>query len=391
MGERLYGLDWLRIGAFGLLIFYHIGMFFVSWDWHIKSSEPWEWLEPLMLALNPWRLSLLFLVSGVASAFLLAKTPAGAFAKSRTARLLIPLIAGMALFVPPQPWVELTVQHGYPKDYWAFWTTDYFRFHKLNGLDLPTWNHLWFVAYLWVYSLVLALVAALLPAGAKAGLTRFGTWALSGWRVLVVPILLLWGLRMTLRPIFPETHGLFDDWYNHASYGFVFATGLLLAHSAELRRTFVASRWPALGLAVVGYAGNLAFFFAYPDEGPDPSSLMLAIGRMALIVQAWGAIVALVGFALAWSPKDSPARRYLTEAVFPYYIAHQTIIVLVAFWMRPFGLGNTPMFAILVATTVIGCALFHEIARRSGPLRPLFGLKSTPFKKRSQAHPAAAH
>ena len=132
MGERLYGLDWLRIGAFGLLIFYHIGMFFVTWEWHIKSPVPVPSAEPLMLATSPWRLSLLFLVSGVASAYLLAKSSTGGFARSRTARLLIPLLAGMILFVPPQPWVELVVQHGYGHGFATFWVQDYFRLSLIH-------------------------------------------------------------------------------------------------------------------------------------------------------------------------------------------------------------------------------------------------------------------
>lgn len=375
MQGRLYGLDWLRIGAFGLLIFYHIGMFFVSWDWHIKSAVPVTWAEPLMLATNPWRLSLLFLVSGVASAYLLAKSRAGAFARSRTARLLVPLIAGMILFVPPQPWVELVVQHDYPESFATFWTRDYFRFGTLNGLDLPTWNHLWFVAYLWVYSLVLALLAVVLPGGVKAALLRGTEWTLGGWRMLLAPLLVLWALRIVLFPIFKETHGLFDDWYNHASYGLIFGIGLALAHSEKLRAAFVAMRWPALVLAMLGYAGFVAFYLAYPDGGPKPDAGMLALGRFVRTCEGWGAIVALVGFALRLPVRDSAARRYLTDAIFPYYIAHQTIIVLAAFWLRPFGIGNAAMFAILVATTAAGCALFYGLARRSGPLRPLFGLK----------------
>src|SRR5918997_3667595 len=95
--DRLYGLDWLRIGAFALLILYHIGMFFVPWDYHVKTAQPQEWLELPMLAVNPWRLSLLFVISGIASRMLLAKSRGAAgFAGTRSVRLLIPLLAGMA-------------------------------------------------------------------------------------------------------------------------------------------------------------------------------------------------------------------------------------------------------------------------------------------------------
>jgi len=68
--ERRPDLDWIRVGAFFLLILYHVGMFYVPWDWHVKSPRPVEWLQPVMHLTNPWRLTLLFLVSGAATRFL---------------------------------------------------------------------------------------------------------------------------------------------------------------------------------------------------------------------------------------------------------------------------------------------------------------------------------
>ena len=43
--EREYGLDWLRVFAFTVLIFYHSGMAFVTWDWHLKNPEQSTTLE----------------------------------------------------------------------------------------------------------------------------------------------------------------------------------------------------------------------------------------------------------------------------------------------------------------------------------------------------------
>lgn len=115
--DRHYGMDWLRIAAFALLIFYHVGMFFGPWGWHVKTAQPLDWVELPMLATNAWRLGLLFVVSGYASAALFAKRGAvGGFLANRSARLLVPLIAGMAVFVVPQPWVELVFKHGYSAD-----------------------------------------------------------------------------------------------------------------------------------------------------------------------------------------------------------------------------------------------------------------------------------
>src|ERR1700742_4282089 len=97
--ERRVDLDWVRIAAFGLLIFYHVGMLYISWGFHIKSAHRMTALEPLMLVVNPWRLALLFLVSGAATRFMWRKYAIGPLLLSRSIRLLIPLIFGMLVIV----------------------------------------------------------------------------------------------------------------------------------------------------------------------------------------------------------------------------------------------------------------------------------------------------
>jgi len=387
--ERLYGLDWLRIAAFGLLILYHIGMVFVPWNYHVKTAHPQEWLELPMLALNPWRLLLLFVISGFASRILLARTrAAGHFASMRSRRLLLPLLAGMALIVAPQPWAELRETAGYPHTFWHFWTRDYFEFGDSTGLILPTWNHLWFVAYLWLYTMVLAALARL-PEPARARLQGGFDRTFAGLRLVLLPILFLWLARIILFPAFGETHALFDDPYAHAIYGAGFFFGVGLAGSAGMR-SLVASAWkPALLLGLAGYVVIVALDLTIAGEsGP----LELLVARLARSVQAWGIIVGLLGFAILHLHRDGPARRYMTEAIFPWYIVHQTIIVLVGHGLRPLGLGAAAEFAIILAATLAGCAATYEIARRISWLRPWFGLRPVDRSEaaRGQASTAGA-
>ena len=54
------------------------------------------------------------------------------------------------------------------------------------------------------------------------------------------------------------------------------------------------------------------------------------------------------------------------------------IIVLAGLWLAPLGLGAGTEFAIILAATLVGCALFYEGGRRIGWLRPLIGLKPQP-------------
>ncbi|MGH8050651.1 MAG: acyltransferase family protein, partial [Arenimonas sp.] len=107
--DRRYDLDWLRILAFGLLIFYHIGMLYVAnWGFHYKSQYLSQPLEGLMLLVNPWRMSLLWIISGISIRFVLQKVSAYRFVTTRSLRLLLPLLFGILVVVPPQLFVEMT-------------------------------------------------------------------------------------------------------------------------------------------------------------------------------------------------------------------------------------------------------------------------------------------
>jgi glucans biosynthesis protein C len=371
---RQYGLDWLRIGAFALLILYHIGMYFVPWGWHVKAATTVEWAVWPMMAVNPWRLMLLFVISGVVSRALLAKLgkPSG-FAISRSARLGVPLLAGMVLFVAPQPWFELQDRSAYDGSFLHFWLNDYFEYGGSRGTPLPTWNHLWFVAYLWAYSLALAALAAL-PTALRARLQGTFDALFSSWRLVVLPVAWLALARLVLHPVFGETHALLDDPYSHAIYGFAFFFGAALARSTAAWTT-ILEHWRAL-LALAALACAAQFATHGMNNTVDFREAAFSLARAVL---AWSAILGLIGFAQTRLHHDGQVRRYLTEAIFPYYIVHQTIIIAVGFWLKQAGAQPALAFGVIMLTTMLGCALTYEIARRVNWLRPLLGLKPSPI------------
>jgi glucan biosynthesis protein C len=380
LGGRRYDLDWVRICAFGLLIFYHVGMYYVTWDWHVKSPYASHTVEPLMLLTNPWRLSLLFLVSGVATAYLLdrrGKANQG-FLRQRSIRLLIPLIFGMAVIVPPQSYLEVVEKVAYAGSYFDFLKLYYSAYHGFcKGTDcliLPTWNHLWFVAYLWVYTIVLYAVIRLLPK-ATQWLRAAAEKAFGGLGVLIWPIAFLATARATLITIYPPTDALVGDWYNHAIYATTFLLGYALAGTHQPWIALERLRWTSLVLAILGWAFLVTFNFVYnSDSSLDPSELMMYSRRVVFGIDQWAAIAAVLGFARRYLNHDNAARRYLTTAIFPVYILHQTIIVVVAHALKPVNLPPAVEGPLLILVTATGCLVGYEIIRRSALLRPLFGL-----------------
>jgi glucan biosynthesis protein C len=375
---RRHDLDWVRVCAFGLLVLYHVGMYYVSWDWHVKSPAAGPAIEPLMFLTAPWRLSLLFLVSGAATAFLFGKS-SQRFLRMRSWRLLVPLVFGMLVVVVPQAYYEVVekLPGGYTDGYLAF----YARYLAGDGsfcrdgdcLDVPTWNHLWFVAYLWVYTVALWLLLRL-PSGLVERTRQHLGVLLSGPGLLLWPALLLIVARVVLVARFESTHGLVDDWYNHAQYLPLFLLGFLIASADSIWRQLEKSRWMALSLAVVSYAFIAWYFATFDDANPAPDAIRI-LQRVAWGLNQWVSIVAILGFAHRLAPGDSPALRYLTQAVFPVYILHQTVIVVAAYNLKPLGIAPLPEGLLLTALTFAACFGGYEIIRRVGWLRPLFGLK----------------
>ena len=378
LGERRYDLDWVRIGAFMLLILYHVGMYYVTWDWHVKSPHASHDIEPLMMLTSPWRLSLLFLVSGVATGYLLARQGTRRFLGQRSTRLLIPLAFGMLVIVPPQSYLEVVEKLGYSGSFAEFYRLYITGFHGFcRGSDcliMPTWNHLWFVAYLWVYTLVLYAAVRLAPP-IIPWLRRLVERGLSGVGILLWPLAYLVAIRLGLAPRFPQTHALVGDWYNHAMYFGVFLLGFSLAGVRAPWATLERTRWLTLGLAVLGWAFLNAYFGAYSDDAAIPPAALRVFARAIYGAEQWLAIAAVTGFAHRHLTHDSAARRYLTTAIFPVYILHQTVIVVVAHALKPSHLYPPVEGVLLVLVTVTTCFLGYEAIRRVRLLRPVFGLE----------------
>ena len=365
---RRHDLDWLRVIAFGLLIFYHIGMFYVTWDWHVKSVHASAFLEPAMRLLNPWRLSLLFLISGVAMRFMTDKGALARLAGSRSLRLFIVIVFGMHVIVAPQSYFQLIESGEIQPGWWAFYR-EYLIGSGDYSITIPTWNHLWYVVYLFVYTLILIQMVPVLRPLAR----RFEQSRPPAWAVLLLPLVLFVVYRFTLTPYFPTTHNLVWDWANHA-YSFTFLMiGYFIAKHEAVWRAIDRALPAALALSI-GAAVILTPVWMVWDR-IDENIWLLTPARLLRVAYAWWAIVALMGLARRYLNRPGPVLAYLSEGVFAYYILHQTIIVAASFWLTRQGLPAPLEFAQVMLATIAGCALGFEVIRRVPPLRPLFGLK----------------
>ncbi len=383
--ERRHDLDALRVFALVSLIAYHCALLYVTeWEWHLKSSYLQDWLQWPMLAMNRWRMPLLFLVSGLAIGLFQPARAPGRFALVRTWRLFLPLLFGMLVTVPVQPYCEGVAKGdlapGFGQFMLSYWGLQPFPPGVVAGDYDLTWNHLWYLAYLWVYTLVLTALLPLLESGPGR---RVQSWAgaLRGWKLALLPALPLVLWLTVLMPVYGDAdRNLVDDGFRNAEYFTVFLYGYVFARAAgfweELRRLRRPLLVAALAMMLV-YVPLLRLDIEY--SGPVLAAIR---GLRGLFV--WTTLLAI----LAWSRQllDRPFRwlPYASEAVFPWYVIHQTATVLIAFWLVPMQLGAPLEAFLVVGGTVLACVLGHELVRRVGVLRPLFGLKRRSASGRAQ-------
>lgn len=387
---RRYDIDTLRVLAFGLLILYHCGMFYVAdWGWHVKSEHLSDGLKRLMILSNQWRMELLFLISGMAVAFMLEKYSAAQVAGSRIKRLLPPLLFGMVVVVAPQAYFQGSANGAFDYSYWEFYT----RYLSLqpwpvdafDGWDFGwTWNHLWFLPYALAYSLIWSGISVALRWHVLArGLERLRS--ASVWPYLALACGWLFLLAWQMDRTFDETHNFFEDWYLHAQYFSIFSMGFVLSRAQRWWQQFSAKRWFTLVVALLCYGLILWGREVLPEELTEWDYVMI---YAVLTINACAWLATILGWSHRYLNRPWKWLPYATEAVFPWYILHQTLTVSIGYGLaRWSGLQNhwAPVLEpiLLVSLTILGCLVLHEfVIRRVNILRPLFGLrwqKKTPL------------
>lgn len=379
--QRRHDIDALRALAFGLLILYHLAMLYVTdWGWHLKSSYLSEALQMPMLMLNRWRLDLIFLISGISTGFLMQHRRVADFLRERTWRLMLPLVFGMLVVVPIQPYAQGVanglVEPGFVQFLARYYTGYSWPKKAFDGWEYGfTWNHLWYLAYLWWYTLVLALLLPLL--NSKAGLRlRQAFTSLRGLPLLLLPALPLFAYTVSLQARFPETHDFVHDWYVHPMYFTIFLYGWCFSTCSALWVELAAVRKLALGLALAFGAMYFALVRLYwgVDEVSTTAQWLIWAVRN---VYVWGTLCAILGWGHALLNRPLRWLPWATQAVYPWYVLHQSLIVLLAYWLVPLKTGPITEPLLVGVGTVLGCwMLTSGVIQRVGWVRPLFGLKA---------------
>lgn len=366
VNSRRYDIDAIRVLAFAILILYHSAMFYVQdWGWHVKSQYQAEWLQIPMMFFNQWRMALLFVISGMATFFLVKKYGSG-FVGNRLKIVGIPLLFGMFVIVSPQAFFEARFETDYNESFWIFWQhyvglSDWPAMMS-NGSDYDlTWNHLWYLPYMLLYSIVIipfSIASARLSKHLASQSIPLLFW-------MVVPLLPLMLLGTYLFPLFPYIdHSFFEDGYAHGLYFTFFLLGFVLMHSKQVWQQLSSNRWILLGTSIVSFIVFISMNQNYPEQ---PNKLYEQSFLLVLYSNRWFWILTLLAMAHTYLNRPAKWLSYGTGAVFTWYILHQSITVSIGALITPFSVGAWLEPIVVVGGTALGCLLIHHFIVRPLP------------------------
>jgi glucan biosynthesis protein C len=374
---RRYDLDWIRVLCIIILLYYHVGMIYVPWGWHIKSVEKSEVMRWVMIWLHYWRMPLLFFVSGAGTYFALSKRSFGSYARERVKRLFVPLVFGMFVIVPPQIYCERLFNGVHFNGYADFYKTVF------NFVPYPegsfSWHHLWFVAYLFLFSLVsIPLFKWIKSVNGTRFMEKVEKFAERKggalWYALIITI-----SQVILQPFYPdETHALVDDWAYFAFNILLFWGGYVLVSRPKLWQVMSDQRrlygWATLITTVIMYVLYYFIRFVYPAW--DDALWCDVLWDINSFCLTWFSVLTTVGYGYRYLNRNHPILAKLNEGVYPFYILHQTVIVAIGYYLLKYNLGVWGGFLIISTLSLgLSAGLYWFVIKRVKILRLVFGLK----------------
>ena len=381
--QRQSYLDWLRIFSIAGVLFFHSAMPYAAHlGWHIKNQETSTLLFLSNIGMHLVRMPLLFFISGTVSYYMMQRRSAFSFIGLRFTRLLIPLLAGMLLIVPPQIYMERLTQ-GYTGTYLDFYKT-VFQF-KMYPKGNFSWHHLWFIAYLFIYDLVFAPVFMYMISDKsrrlKQAIGKLGNNKLVF--LLAVPSVLWFTFICQGREQMPDLL--------HDGAGFVYwllfvLAGFICILVPSLMESLQRNRRISIA---VGFAGMVLFYyFVLNSNGNDAANISENPGllfRIALKpIIAWAWVFGLIGYGKKYLNRPHKSLHYLNQAVYPFYILHQTVIVVLVYYITQFNTDTviTKYIYTVFITFFISMALFHFFIKPYPAIRFLFGMKPSATLKK---------
>jgi peptidoglycan/LPS O-acetylase OafA/YrhL len=380
---RLYYLDWLRVLAILAVFIYHSTRFFNMEEWMVKNPTWYPWVEAWNGFATTWLLPLIFVISGASLYYAVGKGEgglgtAGRFLKDKALRLLVPWLVCVLTHASLQMYLQ-RVSHGEFSGSYFQYLPQYFT------ADLDLYGmHLWYLLVLFVFGVILYPLMRWLQGRGQGFLSRLGDFlALPGAvYALALPTLALVVLFDYNGPVL----GLHNAGWGLVVYLWLTLTGFLIVSHEGVQAGIQRLRWISLPLGLVLAAGGVYWLtLGMPAFGTWQN----AVGWGCRALASWCLVLAILGFGRKYLVRSTPRLTYANEAVLPFYILHQTVLLCVGYFVVQWAIPDLLKWAIIVPVSfAIIMALYEFGVRRWNVMRFLFGMKPRPKAPAAQAKQA---
>lgn len=366
--ERRYDVDWVRALGMLMVFFFHSARLFDYDDWHAKNVELSYGMTVFIGVVSQWLMPLFFVLSGISAYFALIYLTGGKYINARIKRLFIPLVFGILAQVPLQVYIE-RVSHGqFSGSYFEFFPHYFDGFYAFGGNFAWMGLHLWYLEVLFIFSLItLPLFIWLKRDFMWDMISRTAGFFETPGSVLLLALPLV-GMEMLVN-LQPEGVGIRDmGGWSPLTYLVFFLLGYLLGSDARFKSVLERHRKAALISGIMTTViGFILIRADYSTRTPFFSVLRS--------FNSWFWLVAILGFGARYLNFNNRVLKYANEAVLPFYILHQTVIVIVGFFIAGWIWGVPAKYLFLTTTSFALIMLLYELIKRVNPLRFLFGLK----------------
>lgn len=378
--KRIYYIDTLRILAILIVFFFHTSHFFDPMYWHVKNPVKSESVLLFLGFVNLWIMPLFFFLSGASGMFSINKS-FKSYVTNKTLRLLVPYVVGVLLLIPPQKYVEGLSNHTFSGGFFDF-LGYYFSggiFHYPMGFNV-LWigaisYHLWFLGHLLIISIVLYPLMRWINRNGEAllnGICRFTNFK-GGALLMFIPIAIS---RVLLKKHFPDYTG----WSDLAMYAFYFFWGFIYTSHEGLRQTVSRSQYVALG---IGSILSILYYLSFSMKETWMGQLfqnynvygfyLFQESAGALVTWSW--LVFIVAMGIKYLNREWKYRQSLNEAVLPFYILHQTVLLLIGYIVVQWNWNSWSKFGFIASAAMFMIMMIYMLAIRPfNSVRYLFGM-----------------
>jgi glucan biosynthesis protein C len=352
--QRRYDIDWLRVLAILFVFVYHSTRFFNLGDWHVKNPTTYFAVEVWNRFAYSWLMPFVFVISGASLFYAVGKSGAGQFIKDKVLRLLVPLVVGVFTYCALQVYLERLTHGQFSGSFFEFLPHYFEGIYGSGGNFAFHGMHLWYLLVLFVFSIVLLPLFLLLKSkrGSRV-LGKLMDWvALPG---LVYGLALIIVMSWTLI----DPNGLLGfsgfSW-NLGVYLSFFVFGFVLMASERLQQSIQRLRWISLLVAIA-------------------LTILLIMDQEHYDLMAWFFILTFLGFGMKHLKSNTPFLKYANEAVLPFYILHQTVLLSVGYFVVQWAIPDLQKWLSIVPLSFVIIMGLYELVRRNNILRFLFGMK----------------